>query len=136
MPFPALSWSSVAGNVSEPLPPVGTADRTLAGQIARFGDLAGRDLSARAFAALRARGAYDPRRHGDTGDHQPLSQGEQLEMLALRTALASGYRPAPPAESGGPDPAQAVPRPVRLRRPSLLPPGPRRAPARHRRTAV
>jgi hypothetical protein len=39
-----------------PLPGAGVPSRTLPVQIARFGELAGRDLSARAFAALQARG--------------------------------------------------------------------------------
>lgn len=128
----ALSGSSLAQDVTEPLPAIGAADRTLPGQIARFGNLAGRDLSARAFATLRASGSYDPRRHGDTRDCQPLSRGEQLEMLALRTAIAAGYQAAVPAGSG---PAQTITRPIRLRRP-LPPPGPHRPAARHRRIAV
>ena len=44
---------------------------------------------ARAFAALRERGAHDPRRHGDARTGRPLTSGEQLEMVTLR-------RPSPP----------------------------------------
>lgn len=115
----------------------GRRGRALPGQIARFGELAGRDLMARAFAALRARGAYDPQRHGSAQDCQPLTTGEQLEMLALRAAITCDRQLAAPAgragngQSGTPE---RVLRPVRLRRPSS-PPGPRRAAARHRRVA-
>ena len=117
---------------TEPLAAVGDS-RALPGQIARFGELAARDLSARAFAALRARGAYDPRRHGNAENYPPLTTGEQLEMLALRAAITRDHRPAAPA--GPADPARSGPE--RLQRPAPLrhlpPPGPRRAPARHRR---
>lgn len=83
--------SGRAGEVTEPL---GDPARGLPGQIARFGYLVSRDLSARAFAALRARGAYDPQRHGDARNYQPLSTGEQLEMRALRAAITRDHRPA------------------------------------------
>ena len=56
--------SATAGEATEPLPAVGHPARALPGQIARFGELAGRDLAARAFAAASARGACDPQRHG------------------------------------------------------------------------
>jgi hypothetical protein len=49
----------MAGDTGPP-PVVGVPGRTLPVQIARFGELAGRDLAARAFAALQARGADDP----------------------------------------------------------------------------
>jgi hypothetical protein len=123
----------MAGEATEPLAAIGDPARVLPGQIARFGELASHDLSARAFAALQARGAYDPQRHGDAGNYQPLTTGEQLEMLALRAAITRDHRPAAPA--GPADPARS--RPERLQRPAPLrhlpPPGPRRAPARHRR---
>jgi hypothetical protein len=113
---------------------IGDPARGLPGQIARFGELASRDLSARAFAALRARGAYDPQRHGDAGTCQPLTAGEQLEMRALRAAITREHRPAAAAGAeaarSGPERLQ---RPVPLRR--LSPPGPPGAPARHRRAA-
>jgi hypothetical protein len=122
----------MAGEATEPL---GDPARGLPGQIARFGELASRDLSARAFAALRARGAYDPQRHGGAGNYQPLTAGEQLEMRALRAAITRDHRPAAPA--GPADSARSGPerlqRPVPLRR--LSPPGPPGAPARHRRVA-
>jgi hypothetical protein len=105
----------MTGDATEPLPALGDHGRTLPAQIARFGELAGRDLSARAVAALRARDAYDPQRHGDARDYQPLTTGEQLEMAALREAITRDYLPAPAAPanagrsgSGGPQ------RPVRL----------------------
>jgi hypothetical protein len=128
--------SSVAADVTEPLAAVGEIGHVLPVQIARFGDLAGRDLSARAFAAQRERDGDDPRHHGDDRDFQPLSRAEQLEMRALRVALVSGYQPAVPAGGpGGPGSPQSLLRLARLRRPSP-PPGPRRAAARHRRPAV
>src|SRR5215469_1544793 len=128
--------SGMTEEPTEPLAAVGDPGRLLPGQIARFGDLAGRDLSARAFAALRARGAHDPQCHGDAQDYEPLSAGEHLEMLALRAAITHDYRAAAPAETAGTGqsrPLEGLQRPARLRRPSS-PPGPRRV-ARHRRTA-
>jgi hypothetical protein len=132
----------VAEDVTEPLAAVGETGRVLPVQIARFGDLAGRDLLARALAARNQRDGRNPR---DRGDYQPLSQAEQLELRALRAALVSGYQPAPPAGPpggvgvpgglGGSGSPQSLLRLARLRRPSP-PPGPRRAAARHRRPAV
>lgn len=124
---------SVAEDVTEPLGAAGETVRVLPVQIARFGDLAGRDLSARALAAWQQRYGDDPRERGDTGDCQPLSQAEQRELRALRAALMLGYQPAVPF--GGPGSRQNLLRLARLRRPSPLP-GPRRAPARHRRAGV
>ena len=83
----------MAGEATGPLAAAGDPGRVLPGQIARFGELASRDLSARAFAALRARGAYDPQRHGDAGNYQPLTAGEQLEMRALQAAITRDPRP-------------------------------------------
>jgi hypothetical protein len=129
-----LAGSSVAEDVTEPLAAVGETGRVLPVQIARFGNLAGRDLSARAFAARQARDGGDPRDHGYADDYQPLSQAEQLEMRALRAALMSGYQPAVPVgPAGGPGSPQSLLQLARLRRPSLLPPS--RAAARHRRPA-
>jgi len=141
---------SVAEDVTEPLAAVGQASRMLPVQIARFGNLAGRDLSARAFAARRERDGSGPGDRGDAAGCRPLSQAEQLEMRALRTVLTSGYQPAVPAGPGGagrlqglgglgglqgPGTPQSLLRLARLRRPSPLP-GPRRDAARHRRPAV
>jgi hypothetical protein len=127
-------------DVTEPLAAVGETGRVLPVQIARFGNLAGRELSAR---ALVARHQHDGRDLRDHGDYRPLSQAEQLELRALRAALASGYPPAPAAgpPGGGGLPGglagspQSLLQLARLRRPSP-PPGPRRAAARHRRPAV
>ena len=125
----------MTGASTEPLAAVGDPARALPGQIARFGELAGRDLAARALTALRARGAYDRRRHGDVGNYPPLTTGERLEMLALRSAITRDLQPAGPAgaaDTGRPRP-EVLLRPARLRRPS--PPAPRRTAARHRRAA-
>ena len=58
----------------------------------RFEELANRDLMARAHAALKARGTYDPQRHGDAGKYQPLTAEEHLEILAAGEMLARHYR--------------------------------------------
>jgi hypothetical protein len=50
-----------------------------------------RDLSARARATLVARGEYDPAKHG-TGDPEPLSLREHLEVLANGEAVVRVYR--------------------------------------------
>jgi len=107
----------------------------LPGQIARFGELAGRDLSARAFAALRTRGACDPQRYTAVRNYQPLTTGEQREMLALRAAITHDYRPAAPAAAAdtGRSGPEGLRRPARLWRPPSPDPG--RAAARHRRVA-
>jgi hypothetical protein len=122
-------------DATEPLAAVGDPARALPSQIARFGELAGRDLSARAFAALRAREAYDPQRHGAAPNYQPLTTGEQLEMLALRAAITHDHQPAAPAHAAGTGQSrpEGLLRPARLRRPPS--PGPRRTSARHRRVA-
>jgi hypothetical protein len=58
----------------------------------RFEELANRDLSARAIATLKARGTYDPQRHGDASKYQPLTAEEHLEILAAGEMLARHYR--------------------------------------------
>src|ERR1700729_3860385 len=59
----------------------------------RFDELAFRDVSARAFTALVARGDYDPRIHGDVAaGSQPLTVTEHLELLAAGELLARYYR--------------------------------------------
>ena len=55
----------------------------------RFEELAVRDVSARAFMALVARGDYDPRIHGG---YEPLTVTEHLELLAAGELLARYYR--------------------------------------------
>ena len=125
----------MAGEATEPLPAVGDPARALPGQIARFGELAGRDLAARTFAAASARGACDPQRHGAARNYQPLTAGEQREMLALRAALTRDHPSATPVGTAGaarPGPENIL-RVARLRRPSS--PGPPPATARHRRIA-
>jgi len=58
----------------------------------RFEELAVRDVSARAFMALVARGDYDPRIHGEVGGSEPLTVTEHLELLAAGELLARYYR--------------------------------------------
>jgi hypothetical protein len=58
----------------------------------RFEELAVREVSARAFAALAARGDYDPRVHGEAAGSQPLTVTEHLELLAAGELLARYYR--------------------------------------------
>jgi hypothetical protein len=58
----------------------------------RFEELNNRDLMARAHATLKARGAYDPHKHGDADRYQPLTADEHLEILAAGEMLARYYR--------------------------------------------
>jgi hypothetical protein len=58
----------------------------------RFEELVSRDLLARAYATLKARGTYDPHLHGDAGKDQPLTVNEHLEILAAGEMLARYYR--------------------------------------------
>jgi hypothetical protein len=58
----------------------------------RFEELTNRDLSVRAFATLKVRGTYDPQRHGDADQYQPLTAAEHLEILAAGEMLARYYR--------------------------------------------
>jgi len=59
----------------------------------RFDELAVRDVSARAFTALVARGEYDPRIHGNVAAGSgPLTVTEHLELLAAGELLARYYR--------------------------------------------
>ena len=58
----------------------------------RFDELTSRDLMARSLATLKARGAYDPARHPDPGQYQPLTAAEYLEVLAYGEVLARYYR--------------------------------------------
>jgi len=95
--------SGMTGDATEPLPVAGDPGRALPGQLARFGELAGRDLSARAFAALRARGAYDPQRprrrrelpaadrRGTTRDAQPAGR-HHWRSPACRSRRDGGSR--------------------------------------------
>ena len=58
----------------------------------RFDELSNRDLSVRAYATLKARGTYDPAKHGDANRNQPLTVSEHLELLAAGEMLAKQYR--------------------------------------------
>jgi hypothetical protein len=58
----------------------------------RFDELTDRDLNVRAYATLKARGTYDPDKHGDADRHQPLTAAEHLELLAAGEMLARHYR--------------------------------------------
>jgi hypothetical protein len=127
--------SGLAGDVTEPLAAVGDPGRVLPGQIARFGELVGRELSARAFAALQARGARNPQPHRNPGD-QPLTAAEQREMAALRASITYDLPPvavAGAASTPRSEPPQSLPRPVRLRR--RLAVTPRGLAGRHHRAA-
>ncbi len=57
----------------------------------RRDELAMRGELARAYAALRARGEYDPAKHGP-GDDEPLTLAERLEVLATGEVVARIYR--------------------------------------------
>ena len=57
----------------------------------RHDQLTQRDALARAKATLRARGEYDPAKHG-TEEHEPLSVDEHLEVLATGEIVARDYR--------------------------------------------
>lgn len=59
----------------------------------RYEKLSGREHLARAYATLRARGEYDPVRYG-TGDTEPLTALEHLELLAIGEYLARSYKPS------------------------------------------
>jgi hypothetical protein len=52
-----------------------------------------RDLLARARAKLKARGEYDPTRHGPD-DTEPLTAAEHLELLAATEYLSRAYKPS------------------------------------------
>jgi hypothetical protein len=67
-------------------------DLSLREQIDRYEELTDRNLMARSIATLRARGEYDPGRHPDPAEYEPLTVAEHLEMLALGEAIAFYYR--------------------------------------------
>jgi hypothetical protein len=59
----------------------------------RFEELVVRDVSARTFTVLMARGQYDPRIHrGMPAANEPLTVTEHLELLAAGELLARYYR--------------------------------------------
>jgi hypothetical protein len=116
--------SQVADAPTQPLPLVSGPGGVLAAQLARFGELVGRDLSARASGVLRVRRAYNP-----------LTAAEHQEMTALHAAIAGACPPADPVDApakgqSGPDSPPPLPR--LRRRPSL---GPVRSAGRHHRSA-
>ena len=57
----------------------------------RYDELTQRDLHARSIAILKARGEYDPARHGHD-DTEPLTLSEHLEVLANGEVVARVYR--------------------------------------------
>jgi hypothetical protein len=57
----------------------------------RHDELTQRELLARSYATLRARGEYDPAEHG-TGDTGPLTLAEHLEVIATGEIVARHYR--------------------------------------------
>jgi hypothetical protein len=61
-------------------------------QIARYRELAGRDVMARSIATLKARGTYEPNEYVNEVKFPPLTVAEHLEMLALGEVIARYYR--------------------------------------------
>ena len=59
----------------------------------RYDELSMRDHLARADARLRASGEYDAAQHG-TGNAEPLTAAEHLELLATAEYLARAYKPS------------------------------------------
>lgn len=57
----------------------------------RYDELTQRHHLARTTATLKARGEYDPARHG-TAEHAPLTLAEHLEVLANGEVVARVYR--------------------------------------------
>jgi hypothetical protein len=57
----------------------------------RYDELTQQDLSVRAIAALKARGEYDPAKHGSVTP-APLTLRERLEVLANGEVVARVYR--------------------------------------------
>jgi hypothetical protein len=64
----------------------------LTDHLARWQELRDRGLNAYAVATLKARGDYDPARHGDAADYPPLSAEDYLELLAVGEAIARHVR--------------------------------------------
>jgi hypothetical protein len=58
----------------------------------RYDELTMRDHLARAHAKLQASGEYDPEKYG-TGNTEPLTATEHLELLATAEYLARAYKP-------------------------------------------
>jgi hypothetical protein len=66
-------------------------DRTWLDARDRYDELTQRDLMARSLATLKARGEYDPAKHG-SDDRAPLTLREHLEVLANGEVVARVYR--------------------------------------------
>lgn len=64
----------------------------LTDHLARYRELADRDLTARSIASLKATGRYDPGRHPNPDAYPPLTTAEHLEVLAIGEALARYFR--------------------------------------------
>jgi hypothetical protein len=58
----------------------------------RYDELSMRHHLARSYASLKASGKYDPAKHG-TGDTEPLTAAEHLELLATAEYLSRSYKP-------------------------------------------
>jgi hypothetical protein len=67
-------------------------DLSLREQIDRYEELTDRNLNGPLDRDLQARGEYDPGRHPDPAEYEPLTVAEHLEMLALGEAIAFYYR--------------------------------------------
>src|ERR1022692_128609 len=67
------------------------SDRTWLDARDRYDELTQREMSARSIATLKARGEYDPARHG-ADEYEPLSLSEHLEVLANGEVVARVYR--------------------------------------------
>lgn len=109
--------SRITDASTQPLPQLGGPAGVLAVQLARFGELAGRDLCARAAAALRVSRAQDPRRRGEEWADAPLTPAEHQEMTSLHAAINGACLPADPGSAAARGQAEPVSlRPLRLRR--------------------
>jgi hypothetical protein len=58
----------------------------------RYEELSMREHLSRAYAKLKASREYDPAKHG-TGDTEPLTAADHLELLATAEYLARAYKP-------------------------------------------
>jgi hypothetical protein len=58
----------------------------------RYEELSLREHLSRAYVKLKASGEYDPAKHG-TGNTEPLTAAEHLELLATAEYLSRAYKP-------------------------------------------
>ncbi|WP_203994737.1 hypothetical protein [Sphaerisporangium rufum] len=77
---------------TRPAGPHELADVPIAARLARWHELTDRDLHVQAIATLRARGEFDPARHGDADRYPPLTVDEHVELLALGESIARSVR--------------------------------------------